>query len=338
MIKTNIKLIAKQVAYALVGVVTMLAYFPSIASASAITTRSVVMGSSVGGALTTYSFTFTAAQATTIKSVSFAGCTTATGACTPASGFANPNASALDSSSNLGSGGSWTVDTSTTGELRMKNTSNTGAPSAGITAVFKNPTATNATFYLRITTFSDDAWTTSIDTGTIAASTAEQITVTANVDETLTFTLTSATVALGSLTSGTTGTGVSTMSASTNAASGYTISYKGTTLGGPTTITAMGTLAASSTNSKQFGINLAANTSPSVTGSAAPSGGSGVATAGVYDVANEFKFNTAGEAVAGATAPTNTTTYKVSYIANIDGSTPAGAYSTVLTYTATANF
>lgn len=337
--KIKIQLLSKQVLYAFIAATLLLNYFPNIASAQAIAARKVVIGTSLASASTTYSFTFTAAQATTIKSVGFAACTTASGACTPAPGFSS-STSTLASSSNLGSGGSWTVNTSTAGELRMLNATNTGAPTAGITANFAsvtNPSTTNSTFFIRITTYSDAAWTTPIDTGSVATSTAGQITVTAAVDETLTFTLATATVALGTLSISSTGTGTSSMTLATNASTGYSVSYSGTTLtSGTNTITAMTIGGASTMNSKQFGINLINNTTPAI-GSGVTGLGSGVAGTG-YGTTNQFKFNPAGDVIATAAAPTNSNVFTTSYIANIDGSTAAGAYQTVLTYVATANF
>jgi len=339
MTKTKIKTISRQICYAFIMVVMLVAYYPNIASAAQITPRKVVIGSSVASASTTYNFTFTAAQATTIKSISFAACTTASGTCTSAPGFSS-SSSTLASSSNLGSGGSWTVNTATATELRMLNASNTGAPSAGITANFAtvtNPSATNSTFFMRITTYSDAAWTTPIDTGEVASSTAGQITVTATVDETLTFTLATATVALSTLSTSATGTGTSSMTLATNAATGYSVAYSGTTLtSGSNTITAMAAAAGSSQNSKQFGVNLMLNTTPAI-GSNVSGSGSGAPATG-YGTANQFKFNVAGETIASAAVPTNSNVFITSYIANIDGATAAGAYSTVLTYTATANF
>ncbi len=337
--KIKIQILSKQILYAFIAATLLLNYFPSVASAQAITARKVVIGTSLASASTTYNFTFTAAQATTIKSVSFAACTTASGACTLAPGF-SASTSTLASSSNLGSAGSWTVNTSTAGELRMLNASNAGAPTAGITANFAsvtNPSATNSTFFIRITTFSDAAWTTSIDTGTVATSTAGQITVTAAVDETLTFTLAAATVALGTLSTSATGTGTSSMTLATNASTGYSVSYSGATLtSGSNPLTAMTTAGASVMNSKQFGINLMSNTTPAI-GSNVTGTGSGTASTG-YSTTNQFKFNPAGDVVASAAAPTNSNVFTTSYIANIDGATAAGAYQTVLTYTATANF
>lgn len=339
MTKIKIKILSRQIFYGLFAVVLLFAYYPNVASADQITAREVVIGSSVASASTTYNFTFTVAQATTIKSVSFAACTTASGACTLAPGF-SASTSTLASATNLGSGGTWTVSTGTAGELRMLNASNTGAPSAGITANFTtvtNPSATNSTFFMRIATFSGSDWTGAIDTGTVATSTAGQITVTASVGETLTFTLASATVALGALSISSTGTGTSSMTVATNAATGYSVGYSGTTLtSGGNTITAMAAAAGSTMDSKQFGINLMANTTPSV-GTGVSGTGSGVAQTG-YSTANQYKFNVAGDVVAAATIPTNSNVFTTSYIANIDGSTAAGAYSTILTYVATANF
>jgi hypothetical protein len=192
---------------------------------------------------------------------------------------------------------------------------------------------------MRITSYSDAAWTTPIDTGTVATSTAGQITVTASVDETLVFTLATATVAMGTLTSSSTGKGTSAITVGTNGATGYTVGYKGTTLtsaGG--TITALAAATTSSTGTSQFGINLMANGTPSV-GVAESGPGTGIVIVGSgYDIANNFKFNTSGDNVAKSTGPTDVNLFTTSYIANISAATAAGAYSTVITYTAVANF
>jgi len=320
--------------------VLLLAYYPNVASAAEITGRKVTIGSSVASASTTYSFTFTVPSTTVVKSAGFAACTTASGICTPAPGFSASNSTLTAEPTNLGDASGWTVSTTTAGELRLTKTANVAAPTGSQTVGFSsvtNPSATNSTFFMRITTYSDAAWTTPIDTGTVAASTAGQITVTASVDETLTFTLGTATVALGTLSTSATGTGTSSMTVATNAATGYSVAYSGNTLTYLTnTITAMTVAAASTMNSKQFGINLMANTTPSV-GSDVGGSGTGTPATG-YGTANQFKFNTAGDVIASATVPTNSNVFTTSYIANIDDITAAGAYSTVLTYIATANF
>ncbi|MEI6237836.1 MAG: hypothetical protein WCP03_04540, partial [Candidatus Saccharibacteria bacterium] len=310
-----------------------------IASASQITSRTVVIGSSVASASTTYLFNFTVPSSTVIQSASFAACTTASGLCVVPAGFSANSSTLTSQPVNLGDAAGWSVSTATNGELRLSKPGNVVAPTGSQTVGFSgviNPSVTNSTFFLRMTTYSDTAWTTPIDTGTVAASTAGQITVTATVAETLTFTLANATVALGSLSTTSTGAATSSMTVATNSASGYSVSYSGTTLtSGVNTITALNSPAASSMNSKQFGINLMSNTTPFI-GSNVSGIGSGIPAAN-YNTADLFKFHS-GDTIASSSAPTNSNTYTVSYIANIDGVTAPGAYSTTLTYVATANF
>lgn len=311
----------------------------STASAAEITSRKLTLGSSVASATTTYGFSFVLPSSTAVESVAAQLCTTASGSCTTPSGFSVTGSTLSSQPTNLGAASGWTVNTATAGSLRILDASNSTAPSGTTTITWSNvtnPSATNATFFARITTYSDSAWTTAIDTGTVAASTAGQVTVTANIDEALTFTLSGTTVPLGTLTTSTTGSGTSTMTASTNGQSGYSITVNGTTLTfGSYTIPALATQTASTQNSSQFGINLVSNSTPSV-GSNVTGSGSGAATSN-YGTTNDFRFVT-GDSVASASGATNSNTYTTSYIANVDGAQQAGAYSTALTYIATAQF
>lgn len=311
---------------------------PSPTFANPITDRSVTIGSSVSGATTSYSFQFTVPSATVIQSASFTACTTASGACTKPSLFSGSGASLASQPVNLGDGSGWTGNFATDGSLRVTKSGNVAAPTGNQTVAFLgvvNPTLTNQTYFFRITTYSDAAWTTPIDTGTVATSTAGQITVNIPIDEVLTFTLASSTTTLTAPTPSTTGSGTSTMSISTNARSGYSITYNGLAPSdGFTSLTGM-PYGTSVVNSKQFGLNLVANSTPAV-GTAVSGSGSGVAY-GDYASADNFKF-LSGDQVASASAPTNTNTFTVSYIANMDGSTSAGVYQTILNYVATANF
>lgn len=339
MINRKAKTFLRQVLSGIFVIAISIAFITNVASAAQITGRSVVVGSSVAGASTTYLFTFTVPSATVIKSAEFIACTTAVGACTTPDGFSASSSTLTAQPTNLGDASGWLVDNGAAGSLRLNKSANSAAPTGAQTVGFSsvtNPSATNATFFLRIATYSDDAWTTPIDTGAVAASTAGQITVTASVGETLTFTLASATVGLGTLSTSATGTGTSSMTVATNALSGYSVNYSGTTLmSGSNTITALGSPTASTMDSKQFGINLVANATPAI-GSNKSGTGIGAPTAD-YGTADLFKF-VSGDTIASAAAPTNSNVYTVSYIANIDGATAPGAYSTVLTYTATANF
>lgn len=336
------KQLKKSLQLAVAGILTVAAVLPAvsgIASAAQLTNRSVVIGTSAAGAQTTYTFNFTVAGSTAIKSAAFQACTTASGACTTPAGFSVTGATLTSQPTGMGAASGWTVNTATAGSLRIVNASNATAPSGSQTVTFgnvTNPSSLNSTFFFRISTYSDAAWTTAIDNGTVATSTAGIVTVTASVDETLTFTLGSSSVALGTLSPSTTASGTSTMTASTNAASGYNITVSGSTLtSGVNTITALGAAGASSVGTRQFGINLMANSAPSV-GTVVSGAGSGNAQAG-YNIVNNFKF-TSGDIVAAAAGPTNANTYTVSYMANIDALAAPGSYSTNLNYVATANF
>jgi len=339
------KTIAKTIGYGLLVLTLLVTYFPNVASASQLGARKVALSNSMTGATgVTYTFTFTAASATPIKSVGFRACTTATGSCVaPITGFVN-SLTMPSQPTNLDAAGldtGWTANTGTAGELRITKTTPLGAPSANITVTFSgvtNPTSLpNGTFYMRVATYSDAAWTTGLDNGTIAVSTAGLVTVAASVDETLTFTLGTQSVALGALTSATTGKGISTMSIATNASTGYSIAYMPTTtLTSGTNIIAALAGGASTLNTPQFGLNLVSNTAPSV-GTNVTGAGTGAASAG-YNAANSFKFNTAGDTVAQVAVPTYSNTFTTSYIANVNDVTAAGAYSTAITYVATANF
>jgi hypothetical protein len=234
--------------------------------------------------------------------------------------------------------------------MDISNASNTGSPSANITVNFSsvtNPT-TVAPYYVFITTYSGSGETGALDTGTVAAAVANQISVTGTVPEILDFCAfqtgstcgggSGTTVALGALSDSAATTGTSVFIAGTNASTGYVVQYTGATLtSGSNTITATGTTGASSaTNSSQFGINVANNTSPTV--GAAPSGGSGTGSTN-YATANTFSYVASTlTQIASASAPTSDTLFTVSYLANISASQVPGAYSTTLTYICTPTF
>ncbi len=173
--------------------------------------------------------------------------------------------------------------------------------------------------------------------------TERTITVSGTAPALLTFALGANSCDFGSLSAGQTKSCTHTLSASTNAANGYVISYIPTTTltSGANTITGMGSQTASVLGTEQFGLNLKANTaSGSHTASAFganPSGGNGVAVS-AYNTADQFKFVTTGETIAQAASTSATTLYTVSYIANITPITEPGLYSNLITYTIVASY
>lgn len=141
----------------------------------------------------TYTFDLggTSISSTTIKGFQAVACTTAVGTCTTPTGITTTSSTLPSQPTGMGSGGTWVVDNSTNGTLAMNNTSNTGAPTTPH-IVFGNVknTSTIGTFFLRITTYSTYSspnYTGAIDTGTVASSINDQLTVSATVAETLNF-------------------------------------------------------------------------------------------------------------------------------------------------------
>jgi hypothetical protein len=96
------------------------------------------------------------------------------------------------------------------------------------------------------------------------------------------------------------------------------------------TIDALSVPAASSPGTEQFGINLAANTSPATFGAdpvQIPDGSFsfGYASPG-YDTANVFKYQP-GDAIAQSDSSSGRTDYTVSYLYNTNSVSPAGIYT-----------
>lgn len=336
---------------------TLLAIFSGQASAAQITARKVTLSTSSAAAATattTYTLDFTVPSATVLQSFEAIACTTASGTCTIPTGFSVSAATLASQPTNLGDASGWTVNIATAGKLRAVKSGNVAAPTGAQTVVFgnvQNPTTANQTFYLRMTTYSDAAWTTAVDAGTVAGSTSLLMVVTATVDETLVFCTgtsgitssscagaTGTAVALGNLSTTTTGSGTSQIGVATNAGTGYAITVNGTTLTSTVpadTITALAAQAVSSVGTKQFGINLVANTTPSV-GSNVAGAGTATATA-TYATVDQYRFVT-GDSIASKATSDDFRLFTVSYIANISNITLAGNYTTTLTYICTATF
>jgi hypothetical protein len=150
-------------------------------------------------------------------------------------------------------------------------------------------------------------------------------------DPMLEFTVSTSSVSLGALSNGATATGTASFSVRNYTSNGYIVQ----TLGAPPTngthtLTAPSSPAASAAGTEQFGINLVANTSPTVLGTdpqQIPDNtfSFGAAASG-YNTANSYKY-VSGDTIAAATESSGQTNYTISYIANIATGTPAGQYS-----------
>lgn len=343
-------------------------------SAAQITVRSLTLqagvsdGGSKPGGVVNHLFTFTLPSVgnTNVGSIQFLYCTTAGGSCVTPTGLSTTSAAY-----GTHSGATFTsVVNTTNGAPYLTRTS--ASVTAGTTVTeqltgITNPTTTNQPFYVRISTFaSTDTTGSPTDTGTVAASTATQITLTGTMPESLIFctggtisttggvpdcsTATSGAINFNQLFSPSdTATATSQMSASTNAASGYNITVNGPTLtSGSNTVTAMSTSGVGVRGTSQFGLDLRANTTATSTVAvgtdlAPASNGTnykGQALTG-YSTVDNFKY-VSGDSIAnsadGGAGPTDSQIYTSSYIVNVNGAQAVGTYTTTLTYICTATF
>ncbi len=122
-----------------------------------------------------------------------------------------------------------------------------------------------------------------------------------------------------------------TMTASSNATTGYTITYIGPTLtSGANTITpaTITNSATGTAGTSQFALSLSSSGSASITSDYNQSAGSG-----------NWKFvaNTV-EPIASTSGATSSETFSARYITNIIANQPAGNYSSAITYVITGNF
>ena len=327
--------------------------------AASLTSRKLALSTSAGNTAATWTFTFNGAAATVLKGVAFQICDAASGACNTPGSWSNSGATFSTLTYNGSNQTGWTLDNATAGGaqfLGIKNNTASNSSANPVVVTFNtvtNPNTTNATFYVRINTFSGNDFTTAVDNGVVAASTSQQINLTASVDESLTFCTgtsgitttscsgaTGSSVAFGTLSASTVRSGTSQIGVGTNAGVGYTVTVNGTSLtcsacSGSPTIAPIASVAASTTGTEQFGLNLRANSTPSV---GTDPGGSGTASpAAGYNTVNSYQFNT-GDTVASKNSSDVFRLFTASYITNITTATAAGSYTSALTYIATATF
>lgn len=346
----------------------------STVSAAQIVNRSLTLqsgltdGGSEPGGVVNHLFDFTIPGGTSVGSIQFQYCTTASGTvCTTPTGLVT---TAATLGNEVGVTGFTMVNT-TNGSPYITKTATATGSNVDVTYrldTITNPTNENETFFVRIATFaSTDATGTATDTGTVTASTAEPIILSGTMPESLVFctgetvgttsgvpdcsTATPGIIEFDQLFSPTdVATSSSQMAASTNAGFGYVITVNGPTLtSGVNTIAPMSTATTSINGIGQFGLNLKANTTTDALGApigieVAPAADGvnlkGQSSSG-YSTIDTYKFTT-GDTVAdsfnGGAGGSDAQIYTVSYIANVPGNQPAGTYTTTLTYICTPTF
>lgn len=348
-----------------------------------VTSRSGLMGSSVPSASTTYTFTWTtpSTETGTTYAVSFALCTSPLqGSCTGATGAsftAGPATFSSAGSSGTFNSGGWALGTgATTCPVATASTiciyKSAGvalAASTSYTVEFtavQNPSTTGQ-FYGQISTYTAINPESGLnDFGGLALSTAQQMSVTANVQEALTFCvgntssascagIGAATVPLNTsgstsnpLSSSVTSYGNAYMDANTNGQGGYVISYTGTSLtssAGTIANAASGgtTMTGGSPGTEMFGFNVVNNTAFGSLGAegGAPNPNAATSYTSGYGTSDVIAYNSSSQqnvlTMTGANSNVNDE-YTITYGCNIATTTKAGSYTATQAYLATATF
>jgi len=288
-----------------------------------------------------------------VGSVSFEFCSNSPIAqvvCVPPTGFDIGNAVLASQSGQTG----FTIDgaSTTTNKLVLTRTAQIPAPASAVSVYtlngVTNPVAPGS-HYARIQTFtSTDATGLALEDGGLAFAILDAFSVSSEVPPYLEFcasvtitgfNCTSATsffIDLGELSKTSAKVASSHIVGATNAGSGYSVTLAGTTLtSGNNVIPAMAVRAGSSPGTSQFGLNLRANTNPSIGANPA---GPGTATATAeYATVNQFKF-LPGETIISTGTTSDFRKFTVSYLINAANSQAAGVYATTVSFIALANF
>jgi hypothetical protein len=324
--------------------------FSNKASALELTTRSIQAGSSRASDNTNHLFSFNIPSAQDVGAIQFEYCGNTplfTVACIPPAGLDVSGAGLQNQTGETGFAIDGATNTNTLVITRVPAMVTPGI-STYLSNNVVNPSTPNQSAFVRITTYDTDPGSGSvIDVGSVVFSTSGAFDTQGFVPPYLTFcvgltvgmnctTTAGNYINLGELRHTLTRAATSQFAAATNDATGYSVFVQGTTLtAGNFVIAAMTNPAASQVGQNQYGINLRANSLPSVGGN--PTGaGSAVAVAG-YNAVNNFKFAN-GDLIARSTLPTRFNRFTVSYITNVNSNQPPGVYSSTLTYLAVAAF
>ena len=196
------------IALALSGMMPII--LSATADAAQITSRSVTLSTSQSAATgASYAFNFTLPTGVPVQSMAFSFCTTPLGVCTlPNAMDVGTTSAEVNATQTFSQSPVFTEVTSVTGDCTGVAANNTatqycvsrtgGTSGSNETAVAKaitidgitNPTiasGNNLSVYVRIVLYSDDAFSTEVHEGTVAASIVDQLTVTGRIQERLVF-------------------------------------------------------------------------------------------------------------------------------------------------------
>lgn len=321
------------------------------ADAAELKTRSVGLSTSTVGAASQHTFSFTVPSTVVIGSISFEYCTNSPlpwVPCIPPAGL--DLSSKVLSSQSGNTGFSISAPDSTASKIVIARVPVAGSAVASTYAFSNiiNPTTVNETTYVRIGTYvSADGTGSPTDEGAVAFTVTQNFQVNAYVPPFLIFcagvsvtlncnNATGVLIDIGELKKTLTATATMQFSGATNDATGYTTYLSGFTMtSGNNIIDPLSSGGGSVVGTSQFGLNLRANSNPTV--GIDPFGpGSSAATPG-YNSPNSFRF-VSGEALTNSPTSTDFKVFTASFIVNIPAGQTPGIYATTMTYTAIASF
>jgi len=320
-------------------------------SALELPNRSITISTATPSAIASHTFQMTIASTAAIGSIAFEYCSNSpliSDGCVPPTGLSLSGATLTQQSGNTG----FVIDAidSTASRLVISRplASAAAVPSSYTFNNVVNPSLSNETTYVRITTYSSTEGVGSyIDNGSVAFSTATNFAIGAYVPPFLNLCV-GVTVAvdcsqatgygldLGILAPQTTRTVTSQYAAATNDVTGFSTYILGTTMtSGNNIIPAMASPESSLVGVSEFGINLRANSNPPV--GQDPSGdGTSVPTSD-YNSPNLYSF-IPGSEIASSPVSSDYNRMTVSYVVNVGNTQPPGVYSTTVTYLVSAQF
>ena len=322
-----------------------------VVHAAELSVRSVTLSTAGIGAAAQHRFNFTVPSTQVVGSVMFEYCTNSPFifvACVPPAGLDLSSMALTAQSGNTG----FTISgpDSTANKIVINR-----APAAGSAVATSysfnniiNPTTVNQTTYVRVATYiSTDATGVANDYGAVAFATTQNFQVNLYVPPFLIFCVgvsvtincnsaSGTHIDIGELQRTLTTTATMQFSGATNDGTGYTTYLNGLTMtSGNNIINPLSTGGASVIGTSQFGLNLRANSNPSVgqepigIGSSAPNPG--------YGSPNVFRFGD-GEVLTNSPTSTDFRLFTASFIVNVPPNQTPGVYATTMTYTAIASF
>lgn len=321
-----------------------------LGQAAKLPNRSLTLTNPKQGEASSYVFRFDLPATSTVGSITFQFCSDTPIIdlpCTPPTGL---DVSSASLTSQTGATG-FSIDSSSDANnlvlTRLPLAAGPGTVSYSFSNV-QNPTAVG-TYYARIKTFaSNDGSGAYADAAGLAYVINNAISITSTVPPYLLFcngttiqaydcsTTSGSYLNFGELSSLATKSGTMQMVLATNAGGGYNVYVDGTTMtAGNSAISPLLPSDVSRPGVSQFGLNLAANSTPAV-GAVASGPGAGAVQA-AYSNPDHYRF-APGERLIASAGVSDYRKFTVSYIVNIARDQPPGIYVTTLTYVAVASF